>query len=172
LCGGGGLLWWCLDMKDQKKNSSLLEVLFIILWLDEKFDKQFFSSNKDILKFNFLKIFYMKILFPNLKLTIILAFISLISLEGCSKYSDEVQTNLIKLQKTKACSGCDLTGIELISFDLKGADLSGANLTGANLRRSNLTGANLIETNLNDADLLGVNLTSATLININLTGVN
>ena len=70
--------------------------------------------------------------------TIILAFICLLSLGGCSKYSDEVQANLTKLKKTKACSGCDLRGIELISFDLKGADLSGANLTGANLRRSDL----------------------------------
>ena len=33
------------------------------------------------------------------KLTIILAFISLLFLEGCSKYSDEVQANLTKLKK-------------------------------------------------------------------------
>ena len=103
--------------------------------------------------------------------TIFLAFISLLSLSGCSKYSDEVQANLTKLKKTKACSGCDLTRIELISFDLKGADLSGANLTGANLRRSDLTGANLSDANLTDTDLLGANLTGAILTNTNLTGV-
>jgi len=103
--------------------------------------------------------------------TIILAFICFLSLSGCSKYSDEVQANLTKLKKTKACSGCDLGGIELISFDLKGADLSGANLTGANLRRSDLTGANLSDANLTDTDLLGANLTGAILTNTNLTGV-
>ena len=102
---------------------------------------------------------------------IILACFSILSLGGCSKYSDDVQANLTKLKTTKSCSGCDLKGIELISFDLKGVDLSGANLTGANLRRSDLTGANLTDTNLNDADLLGVNLTGATLTNTNLTGV-
>ena len=71
----------------------------------------------------------MKILIRNLKsvqLTIILAFICFLSLGGCSKYSKEIQANLTKLKKTKACSGCDLSGIELISFDLKNADLSGA----------------------------------------------
>ena len=102
--------------------------------------------------------------------TIILVFICCFSL-GCSKYSNEVQTNLTKLKKTKACSGCDLSGIELISFDLKNADISSANLTGANLSRSDLTGANLTDTNLSGADLLGVNLTGATLTNTNLTGV-
>ena len=56
------------------------------------------------------------------KRTIILAFISLLFLEGCSKYSAEVQANLTKLKTTKSCPGCDLSGIELISFDLKGAD--------------------------------------------------
>ena len=101
----------------------------------------------------------------------ILILTFLFSLGGCSKYSDEVQTNLIKLKKTKSCSGCDLSGIELISFDLKGADLSGANLTGANLRRSDLTGANLSDANLTDTDLLGANLTGAILTNTNLTGV-
>ncbi|MBT4374445.1 MAG: hypothetical protein HOD16_02025, partial [Nitrospina sp.] len=58
---------------------------------------------------------------------IILACIPILSLGGCSKYSDEVQANLTKLKTTKSCSGCDLSGIELISFDLKNADLSGAN---------------------------------------------
>ena len=107
----------------------------------------------------------------NLRPLILFILISLFIIDGCSKYSDEVQANLIKLKKTKSCSGCDLTGIELISFDLKGADLSGANLTGANLRRSDLTGANLTDTNLTDANLLGVNLKDAKLINTNLTGV-
>jgi len=105
------------------------------------------------------------------KRTIILACIPILSLGGCSKYSEEVQTNLTKLKTTKSCLGCDLTGIELVGFDLKNADLSGANLTGANLKRSDLTGANLTDTNLTDADLLGVNLTGATLTNTNLTGV-
>ena len=84
--------------------------------------------------------------------TIILTFICFLSLSGCSKYSDEVQANLTKLKKTKACSGCDLTGIELISFDLKGADLSGANLTGATLTNTNLTGVKLSYANINRAE--------------------
>ena len=97
-----------------------------------------------------------------------LAFICFLSLLGCSKYSDEVRANLTKLKKTKSCSGCDLTGIELIGFDLKNADLSAADLTGANLRRSDLTGANLTDSNLTDADLLGVNLAKAKLTNTNV----
>ncbi len=104
-------------------------------------------------------------------LAIFYALICLFSLIGCAKYSDEVQANLTKLKSTKSCPGCDLSGIELISFDLKNADLSGANLTGAILRRSDLTGANLTGTNLTDADLMGVNLTNAKLINTNLSGV-
>ena len=86
-------------------------------------------------------------------------------LVGCAKYSEEVQGNLIKLKNTKACSGCDLTGIELINFDLKNADLRGANLTSANLRRSDLEEANLTDANLTDANLMGVNLTGSKLIN-------
>ena len=93
------------------------------------------------------------------------------SLIGCAKYSDEVQANLTKLKNTKSCPGCDLSGIELISFDLKNADLSGANLTGAILRRSDLTGANLTGANLTDADLMGVNLTNAKLTKASLSGV-
>ena len=79
---------------------------------------------------------------------IILAFICLLSLGGCSKYSDEVQANLTKIKKTKACSGCDLTGIELVAFDLENANLTDANLAsatliGATLRNTNLTGVKL-----------------------------
>ena len=106
-----------------------------------------------------------------LYLAIIVTFISLFSLIGCAKYSDEVQANLTKLKNTKSCPGCDLSGIELISFDLKNADLSGANLTGAILRRSDLTGANLTGTNLTDADLIGADLTNAKLTQANLSGV-
>ena len=112
-----------------------------------------------------------RLLFPHFifQANIFYALIFLFSLIGCAKYSDEVQANLTKLKNTKSCPGCDLSGIELISFDLKNADLSGANLTGAILRRSDLTGANLTGTNLTDADLMGVNLTNAKLINTNLS---
>ena len=114
-----------------------------------------------------------KKLFPNFifQINIFYALICLFSLIGCAKYSDEVQANLTKLKNTKSCPGCDLSGIELISFDLKNADLSGANLTEAILRGSDLTGANLTGTNLTDADLMGVNLTNAKLIQTNLKGV-
>ena len=114
-----------------------------------------------------------KILFPNFifQTNIFYALICLFSLIGCAKYSDEVQANLTKLKNTKSCPGCDLSGIELISFDLKNADLSGANLTGANLRRSDLRGANLTGANLTDADLLGADLTNANLVQANLSGV-
>ena len=104
-------------------------------------------------------------------LAIFLTFISFFSLTGCAKYSEEVQANLTKLKNTKSCPGCDLSGIELISFDLKNADLSGANLTGAILRRSDLTEANLTGANLTDAGLMGVNLTGAKLTQTNLSGV-
>ena len=102
---------------------------------------------------------------------IIITFVFLFSLGGCSKYSDEVQTNLTKLKTTKSCPGCDLTGIELVGFDLKNVDLSGSNLTGANLSRVDLTEANLTNANLTDANLMGAILTDAKLTNANLSGV-
>ena len=113
-----------------------------------------------------------RLLFPHFifQANIFYALIFLFSLIGCAKYSEQVQANLTKLKNTKSCPGCDLSGIELISFDLKNADLSDANLTGANLRRSDLTGANLTGANLTDADLMGVNLTNAKLVNTNING--
>ena len=46
------------------------------------------------------------------------SLVCFLSLGGCAKYSEEVQENLTKLKTTKSCSGCDLTGIELVAFDL------------------------------------------------------
>ena len=114
-----------------------------------------------------------RLLFPHFifQANIFYALIFLFSLIGCAKYSEQVQANLTKLKNTKSCPGCDLSGIELISFDLKNADLIGANLTGAILRRSDLTGANLTGANLTDADLLGADLTNANLVQANLSGV-
>ena len=114
-----------------------------------------------------------RLLFPHFifQANIFYALVFLFSLIGCAKYSEQVQANLTKLKNTKSCPGCDLSGIELISFDLKNADLSGANLTGANLRRSDLRGANLTGANLTDADLMGADLTGAKLIQANLSGV-
>ena len=71
---------------------------------------------------------------------------------GCGGYSDQIQANLNKLKSTKSCSGCDLTGVELVGFDLRNANLNGF----ANLSRANLTGANLT-----DAKLDGVILTDS-----------
>jgi uncharacterized protein YjbI with pentapeptide repeats len=81
-----------------------------------------------------------------------------------------VQANLTNLKKTKACSGYDLSGIELISFDLRGADLSRANLTGANLRKSDLTRANLTDTNLTGGKLSYANINGVEMSNVMLGG--
>ena len=68
-----------------------------------------------------------RLLFPHFifQANIFYALIFLFSLIGCAKYSEQVQANLTKLKNTKSCPGCDLSGIELISFDLKNADLIG-----------------------------------------------
>lgn len=82
-----------------------------------------------------------------------------------------------QLKATKACDGCDLSGVNYSKAELKGvslsgaklegtsfyrADLSGANLGGANLSKANLTFANLSNTNFGDANLAGANLNGAT----------
>ncbi|MFL2915738.1 MAG: pentapeptide repeat-containing protein, partial [Nitrospinia bacterium] len=71
-------------------------------------------------------------------LSILFTTICFLSIGGCAKYSEEVQANLDKLEATKSCSGCNLTGVELMKLDLTNANLTHANLTNANLSRVNL----------------------------------
>ncbi len=103
------------------------------------------------------------------------------------------QALVIRLQQTKACVNCDLSGanlkglfldnVNLRNAKLKGANLSGAQLKGANLsfaklhksqlkgtdlEEANLQGAQLQEANLQFTDLEGANLKNANLQNANL----
>src|SRR5215813_9497983 len=66
---------------------------------------------------------------------------------------------------TKACPGCDLSGLSFKRRDLTGADLSGANLKDANFHDAKLAGARLA-----GADLSGANLNKAALARADLTG--
>ncbi len=105
------------------------------------------------------------------------------------------RTIVIRLQKTKVCVNCDLSGanlkglfldnVNLQNANLKGANLSGAQLKGANLsfaklqksqlkradlEEANLQGAQLQEANLQFTDLERANLKNANLQNANLYG--
>ncbi len=102
------------------------------------------------------------------------------------------QALVIRLQKTKACINCDLSGanlkglfienVNLQNANLKGANLSGAQLKGANLsfaklqksqlKGADLSGANLQKANLEDSNLYYANLIDANLENANLQGAN
>ncbi len=97
------------------------------------------------------------------------------------------QALVIRLQKTKACINCDLSGanlkglflekVNLQNANLKGADLSGAKLKGANLQGAQLQEANLWFTdfkkaNLKNANLQGAYLENATLNYVNLKNAN
>ena len=53
--------------------------------------------------------------------------------------------------RSKACSRCDLAGLNLRRRDLTGADLSDANLKDANLHDAKLTGARLTGTDFSGA---------------------
>ena len=75
--------------------------------------------------------------------------------------------DLQKLNLTRECVQCDLSGVNLRGAHLIGADLRGANLSGANLEGVNLEGADLT-----NANLKGANLTSAMLTNVNFKAAN
>ena len=102
---------------------------------------------------------------------LIIDTVFLMSIGGCAKYSEEVQANLTKLETTKSCPGCNLTGVELMKFDLTGVNLARANLTNANLSRANLTDADLTDANLSNAILTNTILVKTKIINTNLNNV-
>jgi uncharacterized protein YjbI with pentapeptide repeats len=68
-----------------------------------------------------------------------------------------------RLQETKICIRCNLSGANLEDIDLSGVNLEGANLEGATLRESQLTSAYLMGANLRRANLLEAKLTSSEL---------
>ena len=70
------------------------------------------------------------------------------------------QTHLHQLKHTKACPGCDLSGLNLTGAHLKEADLSGANLAEAKLAKANLVRADLWE-----AMMLGAKFCNTTMPN-------
>lgn len=71
--------------------------------------------------------------------------------------------NLLRLEKTNSCPGCDLSGLNLNRMDLKGADLQGADLRNTKLHLVNLAGANLKESLLEGAVMVGADLAGADL---------
>ena len=71
--------------------------------------------------------------------------------------------DLGKLQNSKNCPKCDLSGANFYEANLKEVNLSEAILHHANLRRSNLSGADLSGAMLFRADLFGADLTNANL---------
>lgn len=71
--------------------------------------------------------------------------------------------DLLRLEKTKICPGCDLKGLTLNRMDLKGADLQGADLRNARLHLANLAGADLRDSLLEGAIMVGADLAGADL---------
>lgn len=75
-----------------------------------------------------------------------------------------------KLNTSKVCPDCDLSGADLSNLDLSFANLSGAillkaDLTGANLTDADLSGANLTDAKLSRAKLSGADLRKAYWVN-------
>src|SRR5690349_4083282 len=81
--------------------------------------------------------------------------------------ADEHLREQLQLKTTKACDGCDLSGVNFGKAELKGVSLSGATLEGTVFYRANLTNANL-----GGADLAKANLTLADLTNTNFSNAN
>ena len=86
--------------------------------------------------------------------------------------------DLIKLEVTGNCAGCDLSKSDLseVEFnyyvDLRNANLSGANLKNKHLSGANLSGADLRNANLSGANLYETDLTYADVDKANFSGVN
>ena len=71
--------------------------------------------------------------------------------------------DLIKLEVTGDCQGCNLIEAKLSGKVLVGADLSNANLSGSNLSGADLSGANLSNANLKLSNLKKIKITSETI---------
>ena len=63
------------------------------------------------------------------------------------------ERNLMKLDMSGNCAGCNLEKVYLRGKNLSEANLTGANLSGADLSRGNLSKANLFYANLSGANL-------------------
>jgi len=82
------------------------------------------------------------------------------------------QALVIRLQKTKACINCDLSGANLEGLFLEKVNLQNANLKGANLSGAKLKGANLQGAQLQEARLFLTDFKKANLKNANLQGAS
>jgi|NOAtaT_7_FD_contig_51_4590807_length_2238_multi_5_in_0_out_0_2 hypothetical protein len=88
-------------------------------------------------------------------------------------------SHIVKLQTTKICQVCDLTGAYLpvsnldytyiLSSNLSRANLIGSNITFSNLSRANLSGANLSYVNFKHTKLLLSDFTNAIFDKTDLT---
>lgn len=85
---------------------------------------------------------------------------------------DEHLREQMQLKATKACDGCDLSGVNFTKGDLKGVSLSGAKLSGAIFYRADLSNANLSGADLSKANLTLTDLSNTNFGNANLAGAN
>lgn len=97
----------------------------------------------------------------NLKFSCLLALAAASLWSGVAQAANPDDVN--KLQATKQCNKCDLSGADLSGLDLSGAQLVEANLNTANLVNTNLSGANLTKASVVAANLVNVNLRQANL---------
>jgi hypothetical protein len=97
----------------------------------------------------------------NLKFSCLLAVVAAPLLAGMAQAANP--DHVSRLETSKQCNQCDLSGADLSAMDLSGAQLVGANLNTANLVNANLSGANLTEASLVAANLVGANLRQANL---------
>ena len=84
----------------------------------------------------------------------------LVAMTGAAQASKP--EDVARLQKTRSCANCDLSGADLSGYSLAKADLSRADLSGAKLYKVDLSNANLSGANFVNSDLTGANLTGAT----------
>ena len=64
-----------------------------------------------------------------------------------------LESDFDKLERTKNCAKCDLSGANLSGANLSGADLTEAELTGASLTGANLTRTIFCETEMTDGTM-------------------
>ena len=98
-----------------------------------------------------------------------IAFLLLLFLGTAGAYNAD---DLLQLERTGQCPGCNLSGANLSDAYLSGANLSNADLSEANLRNAYLSGADLSGANLGSANLNVAYLSGADLRGANLSGAN
>lgn len=81
-------------------------------------------------------------------------------------------SDLVRLQQTHRCSGCDLVDAALAGSDLFGVSISSSDLTGADLSDSLISDGRLVQSTLSQANLQGAYLTGSDLSGSRLNGAD